>query len=778
MNRFLVLAFLASLPATAIAQTPPAHGALAEQLRKLDANVIIQGTVRQPPLASMLSRDVEARMRAANRADRFAWKDVKTLADWERIRDASLKALRESLGAFPPAPKEISVKVTGSFEGDGYHVDKLVFQTRPGVVVTANLYRPTKPAESMPAMLLCLSHQSSKHTAHRQDMGMTWARAGCLVLVPDHIGQGERRQHPFGEEGPHDYHFRYDSGVQLNLVGDSLMGWFVWDLMRSLDVLLAQKGADAKRVILLSEPAGGGDVAGVFAALEPRITAAMVQNFGGPEPENPYPLTRDAEDTFDLAGPGTWESTRNLHHSAKDGFLPWAIVASIAPRKLIYFHEFYWDKDHDPVWKRLQHVYKLYNSSDNLFGLSGKGFVVGSNPENSHWLAINRETLYPVFERWFGIPNPKTEYSKRRPLEDFVCLPPNLDPPFAAQPLHALASRIGAERTALARKTRDALTTNERRVQLRKDWARLLGDVTPAVDPVVKGWIEPGQKLGPVTVERIHLGTEPGIVVPMLLLLPPEKGVKHPVVVGVAQQGKQKFLQTHADAIAELLSAGVAVCLPDVRGTGETSPSAGRDRVSASSSIAASELMLGQTTLAGQLRDLRSTLRHLRSHPQIDGKRIALWGESFGTINPPTTNFKTPHNASVRPIPPEPLGGLLALLGALYEDDIHAVAIHRGLSDFQTVLESSFCYLPYDVVVPGVLTVGDLSDVAAALTPRPLRFAEMVDGMNRVVAGDELGRRYEQTRNRYAADNAKEQLQLDADAGRTSQWLIQQLLKK
>jgi hypothetical protein len=34
------------------------------------------------------------------------------------------------------------------------------------------------------------------------------ARAGCLVLVPDHLGHGERRQHPFGEDGPHDYHGR------------------------------------------------------------------------------------------------------------------------------------------------------------------------------------------------------------------------------------------------------------------------------------------------------------------------------------------------------------------------------------------------------------------------------------------------------------------------------------------------------------------------------------------------------------------------------------------
>jgi hypothetical protein len=105
-------------------------------------------------------------------------------------------------------------------------------------------------------------------------MGMTWARAGCLVLVPDLIGMGERRQHPFATPADYpkpfsasqDYYFRYDLGIQLDLAGSSLMGWFVRDLMRGVDVLLAQPGIDKNKIAVVSEPAGGGDVAGVLAA--------------------------------------------------------------------------------------------------------------------------------------------------------------------------------------------------------------------------------------------------------------------------------------------------------------------------------------------------------------------------------------------------------------------------------------------------------------------------------------------------------------------------------
>src|SRR5262249_694253 len=134
--------------------------------------------------------------------------------------------------------------------------------------------------------------------------------------------------------GRQDYYFRFNLGMQLHVLGDSLMGWMVWDLMRGVDLLLARPGIRKDRIILLGSGAGGGDPAAVTAALDPRIAAVAPFNFGGPQPESPYPLPVDAETTFRYAGEGSWESTRNLRLSARDGFLPWVIVAAIAPRRL------------------------------------------------------------------------------------------------------------------------------------------------------------------------------------------------------------------------------------------------------------------------------------------------------------------------------------------------------------------------------------------------------------------------------------------------------------
>ena len=103
----------------------------------------------------------------------------------------------------------------------------------------------------MPGILLCHSHHNPKTQGELQDMGMTWARLGCLVLVMDQLGHGERRQHPFVSAqdysgqfpvGRQDYHFRYNTGIQLHLIGDSLMGWMAWDLWRGVDLLLVPPG--------------------------------------------------------------------------------------------------------------------------------------------------------------------------------------------------------------------------------------------------------------------------------------------------------------------------------------------------------------------------------------------------------------------------------------------------------------------------------------------------------------------------------------------------------
>ena len=407
---------------------------LVDALRSLDANVYESGSAEARSAATTLSRDARARLLDANQRSTEEWQAIKTKDDWEKFRSAKIEALRASLGQWPEPPRDLKVRITGKIDGKGYQIEKIVFQSRPGLVVTANVYVPAKPSPSMPGVLLCHSHHSPKTQGELQDMGILWARQGCLVLVMDQLGHGERRQHPFVDAasfprpfavGRQDYYFRYNEGIQLHLAGESLIGWMAWDLMRGVDLLLSRPGIDPKRIALLGSVAGGGDPAAVAAALDPRIAVAAPFNFGGPQPETAFPLPTDADTSIIWSGSGSWESTRNLRRSARDGFLPWVIVGSIAPRGLVYGHEFSWDREHDPIFRRLEKIWGFYDGTPRLAAAHGRGGLSGKAPAASHCNNIGpqqRQGIHEALKDWFELPVPEQQSNERYQADELRCL--------------------------------------------------------------------------------------------------------------------------------------------------------------------------------------------------------------------------------------------------------------------------------------------------------------------------------------------------------------------
>ena len=307
--------------------------------------------------------------------------------------------------------------------------------------------------------------------------------------------------------------------------------------------------------------------------------------------------------------------------------------------------------------------------------------------------------IYAAFERWFGIPAPAKENATRHPSEDLLC-------GAVSTPVHEL---VAATKPGGA---------------LREDWARILG----GVDPMEFSVLDRG-------ADRFSLEAE-GVAVPALLLRPRREG-KRPLVVAFAQDGKAGFLRHRKEDVDALLDAGIAVCLADLRGTGETSPGKDLGRTSAMTAISASELMLGRTIAGLRVRDLRGLLRVLRTREEVDATRIALWGDSFAPVNGPETRVDVPWDAPKLPAVGHPMGGLTALLGALFEPDVRAVYARGGLESYASALRSPFLHVPHDAIVPGALLAGDLPAVAAAVG-RPLKREGQIDGLNRA-AGEPAG---------------------------------------
>jgi len=719
--------------------------ALVKALQLLDARVV--PPAERESFANQVRDQQRRAIRDANERSSAAWQQIKTLDDWERFRTQELAALKRSLGAWPDQPSEIRTRVASTFNGDGFAIENLLFETRPGWWVTANLYRPAKQRESMPGILICHAHHTPKEHGELQDMGMTWARAGCIVLVMDQVGHGERRQHPFAmasdfdkpyRVGHADYSFRYDSEIQLSLVGESLVGWMSWDMVRGVDLLLARPGIDPKRLILLGAVAGGGDPVAVTGALDQRFAAVVPFNFGGPQPETRYPLPDDAETWFNYAGSGSWESTRNLRDSAAYGFLPWVIVGGIAPRRLVYAHEFNWDEPRDPVWKRLQIIFGFYSRQDFITFTHGRGAVTGSSPQDTHCTHIgktHRARIHEAFRSWFGIEaTPETEFSARLPADRLRCWTPELKVELKPKSLSTMTTELADQFAALRlreRETNPATGVQWRKLQQR--WTELLR--IKSDDPLAIVQVVPFDSPAGVRAEAVVLTSSSGNRTPVLLIKPTALKAGQAVVVAICSQGKSRLLKECAHDIAELLEGGTAVCLVDPRGIGESKLGDSHGRRSSATSMSSTALMLGTPFPGQQLRDVRLVLSWLRQQPDLKGRQFALWGESLAPPNPATSLFRQPRDDDgALPAPSEPQAPLLTLLAGLFEEDVTAIYTVGNLTSWRSLLADYLVLTASDGLVPGALTSGDITDLMEPFcSGRRVRVESAVDGWNRWV---------------------------------------------
>src|SRR5262245_749948 len=71
-----------------------------------------------------------------------------TIEEWKARRDRLRQEFLDMLGLWPlPERTPLNVKITGTVDRGEVVIDKLHYQSKPGLYVTANLYRP-KPNPS------------------------------------------------------------------------------------------------------------------------------------------------------------------------------------------------------------------------------------------------------------------------------------------------------------------------------------------------------------------------------------------------------------------------------------------------------------------------------------------------------------------------------------------------------------------------------------------------------------------------------------------------------
>src|SRR6516164_5050335 len=199
---------------------------------------------------------------------------IHNVADAERRKQAVRQTILSELGGLPDYTGPLNPRTTGTIQGEGYAIEKVIFESLPGFYVTANVYRPAQPGR-YPGILLQAGHtQEGKPEGQR--LAANLALKGFVVLAFDPVGQGEREQ---------TYDRRVDrplagwsvpehiqAGAQTILVGESVARYFIWDAKRALDYLAGRPEVDASRLGAVG-CSGGGALTTFIGALDSRVKA-------------------------------------------------------------------------------------------------------------------------------------------------------------------------------------------------------------------------------------------------------------------------------------------------------------------------------------------------------------------------------------------------------------------------------------------------------------------------------------------------------------------------
>jgi sugar lactone lactonase YvrE/dienelactone hydrolase len=181
-----------------------------------------------------------------------------TREEWAKQEAELRKNLFAAWGGtacFPETPCDLDPQQHGEpLKRDGYTVEKITIQTRPGVRMTANLYIPDSAKKKKgPAILMVHGHwKGAKQDPVVQSRCIGAAKLGFVVLCVDAFGAGERGVGTaLGE-----YHGDMTAATLLPL-GTPLSGLQVYENMRAVDYLETRPEVDKDKIGITGASGGG-----------------------------------------------------------------------------------------------------------------------------------------------------------------------------------------------------------------------------------------------------------------------------------------------------------------------------------------------------------------------------------------------------------------------------------------------------------------------------------------------------------------------------------------
>ncbi|MEN8230004.1 MAG: hypothetical protein ABFS38_17725 [Bacteroidota bacterium] len=303
-----------------------------------------------------------------------ALSDINSLKEWEDQRAQRYNEFIEMMGIqdMPVDGKrsDLNIRHTGTIQEDGFRIEKLYYESLPGLYVPANLYIPDGMEEPGPAILYLCGHSITQKVRY-QPYPRKFAELGFVCLIIETIQMGEVR----GE-----HHGCYARGwFQLYSRGYNPGGVELWNAIRGLDLLSERPEVDPEK-LGVTGLSGGGSQSWYIAAADPRVKAASP--VCGASTLKAQITTRTVDGHCDCMMP-----INTYQIDFQD------IGALIAPRPLLIAQA-----DRDGL-NTIESVRELYNDTKKMYDLYGVPENLGlvESPGGHSYHKISRQEIHSFF---------------------------------------------------------------------------------------------------------------------------------------------------------------------------------------------------------------------------------------------------------------------------------------------------------------------------------------------------------------------------------------------
>jgi dienelactone hydrolase len=506
-----------------------------------------------------------------------------TRGEWEKRGPRLHQEYLDMLGLWPlPEKTPLKAQVTGTLERESLVVENLHFQSRPGLYVTGNLYRPKKGNGKLPAVLYVCGHSGRGRNGNKtafQDHGMWFASNGYLCLIIDTLQLGE-------VAGIH--HGTYNQGRWWwQARGYTPAGVECWNGIRAIDYLVSRPDVDAGRIAVTGISGGGATTVWITAADRRVKCAVPVSGMSDLESYVNHKVINGHCDCMFLVNTYAWEWT--------------TIVALIAPRPLLFCNS-----DNDPIFPmdgnrrisaRLRQLYKLYEKPELVDAYVSKG---GHDYRPDLRVAIFK-WINKHLKNQTG-PVKDAEF-KNFPGKDLRVFPEDKDLPADAINRTIDESFVPLARVKLPEGGKFSEWKKDLLAQLRTQSFRSFPERLEKATPIYPLFVPIRGR--PQSIGGATMVTETGIHTE--LLFPKEKGKikgKNGVLIVLAEDegaGLPKW--------AEPFAQGEAVRMLRTRGLGSRLKWVPK---SPPNYVARAHALLGSTVDQGRVRDIASNIRYLQ----------------------------------------------------------------------------------------------------------------------------------------------------------------------